>query len=290
MTDLFLQIPLFHLEIEGNYKRVQIGAFLFFLCRDSTLKISLWLNYGILFLINILFLITAEKNVYGWLSPAYTSVYTIICILALIICVISTILLVVYMIFKLNEEFSKEMIKIEKRFRDQSKFWYFIRTTMGLVKLSLTNNYLQSFIIHDFLCIYGLIHMTRDDDTQNYSSGLLWAIQLLLIFNISETAQFVLKALYLKGSQLLMTFFLALILIYIFTIMIAEWLSDDWSDSIFNCNTVRNCFGYVFNNGLRNGGGISDSFNYADSKNDSGHFVARLIFDPTFFILINFIC
>jgi hypothetical protein len=112
------------------------------------------------------------------------------------------------------------------------------------------------------------------------------ALNLLLIVNISKTAKFVLTAIVLHIDQLILTLILAVFIIFAYSVLLGNNLSDHLSSSSTACNNLVNCFFYTVNLGLRNGGGIGDSMNTVDLSKKMSE---RTIFDTTFFMLINVI-
>jgi len=112
-------------------------------------------------------------------------------------------------------------------------------------------------------------------------------LQLLLVTNISKTARYILKATLAHFDQLVMTFLFAFFLIYSFSTLNANYYSDSFENKVDYCISLRSCFVYMLNLGLRNGGGIADSeslYEFKDSK-----YPLKTVFDLSFFIIINLI-
>ena len=117
-------------------------------------------------------------------------------------------------------------------------------------------------------------------------------IHLLLIINISVTAKYVVDASTRHIDQLAITFILAVFFIWTYSVLTADYFSQtfdsmDVGDDNPVCATLAGCFAYVTNLGLRNGGGIADSMELY--KLEDTKFYPKLIFDLTFFILVNVI-
>ena len=117
---------------------------------------------------------------------------------------------------------------------------------------------------------------------------VFYSLNLFLIFNISKTTKFVLKSILLHIDQLALTLMLAMFVIFIYTIIAMSGLYEQIILNPGNqvCEELYLCFFYVVNLGLRNGGGFAESLTGIDK---SKKFVARTIFDITFFIFISVI-
>jgi hypothetical protein len=112
------------------------------------------------------------------------------------------------------------------------------------------------------------------------------SLNLLLVVNISKTAKFVLTAIVLHIDQLVLTLILAFFIIFAYSVLLGNNLTDQLANSTIACQNLVHCFFYTVNLGLRNGGGISDSMVTPDLSNKMAE---RTVFDITFFMLINVI-
>ena len=101
-------------------------------------------------------------------------------------------------------------------------------------------------------------------------------------------AIFVFKAIYINFYQLFITLFLACLMIWSFTLILAQYFTKQWNPNDSEdplCARVSGCYFYTLNLGLRNGGGIGDVMNL--KLWDTDQFGARFFFDLSFFFLIN---
>jgi hypothetical protein len=112
------------------------------------------------------------------------------------------------------------------------------------------------------------------------------ALNLLLVVNISKTAKFVLTSILLHIDQLVLTLILAFFVIYSYSVLLGNNLSDHLANSTTACQNLVSCFFYTANLGLRNGGGMADSMTTVDRNKKMAE---RTVFDITFFMLINVI-
>eukprot|EP00796_Vickermania_ingenoplastis_P009853 gene9853-6925_t len=117
---------------------------------------------------------------------------------------------------------------------------------------------------------------------------------MLLIYKISTLRTFI-TAITMNGKQLVLTSFLGLIILYLFSIVgflafSGEFNPDDDTptpadDAENNCQTLLRCFVYIFSQGLRAGGGVGDimrPWGWAESD-----LVPRVNYDVLFYVLVN---
>jgi hypothetical protein len=122
-----------------------------------------------------------------------------------------------------------------------------------------------------------------------------YSLLLLSVVVLSTTLNYVVKAITTHSGQLLLTVVMMLLVIYCYAILSAEFFFDKFNSNqadatFYNCTSMWDCILYVFNYGLRSGGGISDNTIPVDPMADnSGPYVAKFFFDVMFFMLINVI-
>lgn len=129
-----------------------------------------------------------------------------------------------------------------------------------------------------------------------FYSPIFYCFHLLDIIHRFPMLQNVILSVSTNFRQLVLTFLLGVIMIYVFTIvgyrfLFADWYSGDVGDEGENmCTSLFQCFLWTFDFGLRNGGGISESLRIMsyESENRDRYYV-RFIFDVLFFSLINVI-
>lgn len=115
------------------------------------------------------------------------------------------------------------------------------------------------------------------------------ALHLVLFVNISNSAMYILQACTNRLGALMNTLFMALFVIYAYSILGANYYSGVYDiEDIDACSSLASCFLYTLNFGLRNGGGVADSmkpYKYGEESK----FGLKVVFDLTFFIFINII-
>ena len=95
--------------------------------------------------------------------------------------------------------------------------------------------------------------------------------------------------------QLARTLIFMIIILYVFAAYIIEhyygvWMLDGINDQqIQPCLNLMECFVFTVNLGLRNGGGISDSF-YLETQDDQAKVIGRAFFSVFFFLVLQVIC
>lgn len=98
-----------------------------------------------------------------------------------------------------------------------------------------------------------------------FTSPFFTSLHLLLLFNISTTAKYVIQSATAHINQLATTFVLAIFTIWVFATFNANNYSgafdvqDEDGNAIDVCSNMWRCIVYNLNFGLRNGGGIADS-------------------------------
>ena len=139
----------------------------------------------------------------------------------------------------------------------------------------------MNFLCH---CIFSILGIFVDK--------VFLTLHLLLIININDTIRYVVRSTFEHIDQLLLTLLLAMFMIYSYSMINANYYSDrfDTTDvgDLDVCETLLSCFLYVLNLGLRNGGGVADSHELFDTKNES-KFAGKMLFDLSFFIFVNVI-
>jgi hypothetical protein len=123
----------------------------------------------------------------------------------------------------------------------------------------------------------------------NVVTPFIQAYHLMDLVYRSETLKNVLKAVTFNGAQLLMTFLLALIVLYFyailgFLVMRNNFYLEDFP-SVRPCDTMLDCFVVTIREGLLNGGGMAD-YLMPRPVTDKGNFFARFFFDLSFFLLV----
>jgi inositol 1,4,5-triphosphate receptor type 2 len=135
------------------------------------------------------------------------------------------------------------------------------------------------------------------------------------MFNV--LAQHVLLSLSANGRQLAFTAAFVVILVYIYAIFAFNFFRDmftvnvrevvrlmtlpaacggvdvlEWccqpqeypNNNEYTCESLYQCFFFILNNGLRNGGGVGDTIEQPSFHTERGVYFGRLVFDLSFFV------
>jgi hypothetical protein len=121
-----------------------------------------------------------------------------------------------------------------------------------------------------------------------------YSLMLLAVVVLSTTLNYVVKAITTHFHQLVVTVFMMVLVMYCFAVLSAEFFfekleSNQPGSSFYNCTQMWECVLYVFNYGLRNGGGIGDVSIALNPLESEGIYVGKFLFDVAFFMLINVI-
>jgi hypothetical protein len=104
---------------------------------------------------------------------------------------------------------------------------------------------------------------------------------------------YVVRAITEHLDQLLATFMLAVIFIYIFTSILGMYygvlFDDKDTDGLPVCSLFKGCFVTTLDLGLRNGGGIGDSMHLIDISSTTYNYYGKLVFNIGFFMFVNII-
>jgi len=120
-------------------------------------------------------------------------------------------------------------------------------------------------------------------------SPFFFSYHLFDVVYRSETLLNVLRAVTIPGEQLLMTAALALIILYIYSVLGFLLVRDSFMNEDFpderRCDTLANCFTTTIREGLINGGGMADTF-APKPVSEKGPYIGRFFFDLSFFIVV----
>nr|DBA33817.1 TPA: hypothetical protein GDO54_001448 [Pyxicephalus adspersus] len=129
-----------------------------------------------------------------------------------------------------------------------------------------------------------------------FAHELFYSILLFDLIYREETLFNVIKSVTRNGRSILLTALLALILVYLFSIVGFLFLKDDFimevdrlpkdedDDTERACDTLLMCIVTVLNHGLRNGGGVGDILR--KPSKDESLFPARVVYDLLFFFIV----
>ncbi|KAG8451031.1 hypothetical protein GDO86_003347 [Hymenochirus boettgeri] len=193
----------------------------------------------------------------------------------------------------------------------RSVYYFGIGPTLYLLgALNLTNKivFVVSFVGNRGTFIRGYKAMVMDVEFLYHVAYILISVlgifvhelfYSILLFDLiyrEETLFNVIKSVTRNGRSILLTALLALILVYLFSIVGFLFLKDDFilevdrlsedeeDNSERACDTLLMCIVTVLNHGLRNGGGVGDILR--KPSKDESLFPARVVYDLLFFFIV----
>lgn len=282
--ELMKLMPLFFREMDQNHKFANRNSWLYLMSKNDSFYIQQQICWSVSFLINL-----ACINVYRLgenedrgnrdIVESSESWRLVIIISTLVFSAYNFILFLVWLVVRAPDQnrLNIERYRIDNPFDDVDHSWI-INLKIKVWYTFFGSKPAISFILHS---IFSLLGITFDHVFNTFN--------LLLIVNISKTCWFVLEATFKHGSQLLSTFILAIFIIFSYSVISANFYSDQFDiDDIDVCTTLRGCFFYLVNLGFRNGGGLADSMRIYKYGEDP-KFGMKVFFDLSFFIIITVI-
>jgi Ion transport protein len=278
MIDLLRNFDLFEIKMDSSYNlSKKLGSLYKLVSTDAFLYYTVfcwWLGFAL----NIaLCLGMTDKYRTDNYTPQSTQYKTAILVLALILISLSALLLILWVASKFVQTYQtcKEDYKFDHL--GQSADTLKAKIYIAVQKSFFEQPFPMSYSMHIIFTVLGLTY-----------SPFFYTLNMLLIINISKTTKFVLAAILLHIDQLALTFMLAIFIIFLYTLLVMGNFYDQINLEKSNpvCNQLYTCFFYVFNYGLRNGGGFAESMTPIDTENQ---FAARTLFDISFYILITVI-
>ena len=282
--DLMKYSEVLLLDMDHNFDFYQKSSVRYYFLQDSSITLQKQILWAFSLAINVVCLVTYKlsevdgKNDRDQRKLESESWKWVVNIASFALAGYSLILLVLWLCFKMPIQF------------DIAKEFYFISTaSMRGKELGFWSK--VSFIYHTFTYESAMINMIF-----HVVFGILGplldpffhALHLILFVNISSSAMYILKASTNRLGLLVNTLFMAIFLIFAYSILTANYYSDKLGElddkNIDACATLASCFLYSFSIGLQNP--LGDKMTPYDYATES-KFGTKLVFDITFFIFIN---
>ena len=111
-------------------------------------------------------------------------------------------------------------------------------------------------------------------------------MDIFSIINLSVTFQYLAKSISSHGQQLMFTFYIVLIFIYVFSVFADLFFKANFDDD--QCKTVIHCFWSILNTGFTNGSGIGGMLKAETLTEDNAKkYFGYVLIDLLFFICVN---
>jgi hypothetical protein len=146
------------------------------------------------------------------------------------------------------------------------------------------------YVAYFCVCLLGLLWQVMPFAKSTQYGPFWYSILLIDFIMTNPILQSVIEAVTIPMVQLMLTFLLAVILVYYFSIFGYMFLKADYvidgdqdGESTPVCNTLFRCMVNTFHHGLRDGGGIGDSLKAVDWGDPT--YSLRVAFDMVFWII-----
>jgi hypothetical protein len=197
--------------------------------------------------------------------------------------VLNLILIVLWIIYKLPLYFKIERIKYKEIFELKTKKLHFYHKIYILFKNRFFQRNYIFMLVYDFVFSIIILILKRN--------LIVYALLLLPILLISRTLKNILVSIRLNFDEFFLTFFIAFIIMYLFSNIYFFFFNSDFEVEINYrddnyCKTLIFSFLNALDNGLRARGGLGDSGKRISFLRNKSHYLIRLILDDIFFLLI----
>ena len=267
-------------QIEMNRSQKQWAPWLKVAMQDAAIK---WYMLLLCFLgafINLMYFV--DYNLRGLAEFKTPILNQVAYIVRLVILSISGLTFLVWMLVKFPEKLEKQEDRItpEINLDKKNTSFQFVRRFYKI--------YIKS-VIHEALPLTSLVHISACVLSM-YVSIIFISLHLYTLMAFSRTTRYVIKSMTEHIDQLMMTFLLAIICIYFYSIIVADFFGNNLIDSntpddLERCQTLGSCFFYSTVQGLTNGDGVGIMIGQVPQG--SPLFIPRLLVNLSFFILLN---
>lgn len=154
-----------------------------------------------------------------------------------------------------------------------------ITTQINTIFQTVSNdNFVRVLILHLICCVLGLL----------LGSKGFFAVDILSIVNLFGTFKYLAKSISLHWHQLLFTFFMVLIFIYIYSVFSNLYFKENLEEMGGVCNGLIQCYFALLNTAFTNGSGLGGMLTAEEMKSGNyGRYFGYVIIDLMFFITVN---
>ena len=281
MVDLIQRFPCFQVEMNDNLSLYRKYSFIYLLTSDDAffyIKILLWILGMTLNLVLIIFY-RREANSSYIMTPGNLILY----IISGLIIAIAFCSLIIWFISRYFQKVKISKLQNSEKNQAMRPNKVYEALDLYIYQNIILKVYPCLFMFHIACCLLGM-----------FVEPIFYTPQVLTIIFLSQTMGYVVQAITLHIDQLIQTLVLMLLVMYCYSMLAAEYFFDLFSSNqpdkrYDNCSQLWECLLFVFNNGLRMGGGIGDVTEAIDPNQESGRYVSKFFFDVAFFMLINVI-
>jgi len=272
----------FIVEMEMNYQTFTQGKLLYYILSPDSIEFQRKICYVAGIVINLICLFSFKLSINlikANRSLSGGSFDIVVFIMSIVFAAYSLLVTFLWLSFEARHEWNVQLEEFRLNYPFDNENTLANKIYILLYVLFKEKGSLN-FLAHGIFCILGI-----------FIDPVFHTLHLLMIVNLSTTAKYVLRATAAHIDQLLLTFILALFIIYSYSMLTANYYSDRFDNldvgELDVCKNLFSCFLYVMNMGLRNGGGVSDSHVLYEYKNP--RFGGKIVFDISFFAFVNVI-
>ena len=195
-------------------------------------------------------------------------------VFAIIELFLSSVCFLVWMLIRYKVEKRLNMLELcEKRGLKRTKITIFEEFKISLETI-FGENIIRIIIMHIVCCIFGLL-----------STPGFYAVDVFSIVNLLSTFKYLAKSFSIHGIQLIYSFFMAFIIIYVYSVFSNIYFEGNFDDT---CTNFIHCYFTLMNIAFTNGSGIVGLIT-PEKLNDpnKSRYFGYLFMDLSFFIFVN---
>lgn len=275
MLDLMRNFNLFRIQMDGNIKSYRTQKLMYFFASKDAFAVYMIIAWILGIAINVMMYLWIYKKEDGDIAVDTTGHKLILDIVCYVLIGFSGFCLIIWFSFRFQQRrlIMREDFIFDNPGKDPNTF-------TNKIKINIYKSLIQAPVAFNMT-----LHILFTAVGMHYSFFLL-SLNLMLIINISRTANYVIQSITLHLDQLVLTLVLTLFVIFSFTLIIAQSYTDSIDNDENLCSDLNTCYIFTVNWGLRNGGGVADSMKVQPK---GSKYVGKSVHDVLFFIIVNVI-
>ena len=224
----------------------------------------------------VLFLFCVLINVFIVFDDPKIRSYSLIKILGIIMCVSTGLCFIVWMCIRYQIEKKLNILRYcERKGCRISGITNFSMFTI-IWETIFNENLVRVLLLHLICSFLGVT-----------SSHGFYAIEIISIINLFATFKYLAKSISSHWRQLLFTFFMVIIFLYIYSVFsnLYFYHTEDGDDQF--CVDIIHCFFALLNTGFTNGSGVAGMLQSREMDRDGASYFGYVFFDLMFFLTVN---
>lgn len=305
-SELLKNVPLFQKEI-NYYKKRKLNCFTKMISRLDYIYVQIFVYlYAVIF--NILMIVTLQgykeieenstadtrRNLRELLTPSskiengidlsiddWGMIYDT---LAYVFVVLNGILIISWVFIKMPLYYRLDRLKFmeEHKISSKTELTIWNKLQIAVVDTILSRDYINSLIFMFVLGLVGAI-MKRGE--------IIYAFFLLAIIDLNPTLKNMILSIRMRYNELAASGLLMIVLVYFYTNIGFFFFNEDYAGEIETgiqdnyCKSLVFCFLTNIDAGIRARGGAADQMIRVSFERNFGHYVKRIFFDVTYFLI-----